>query len=220
DGFTFVIQAVSSLAVGAGGGGLGYQGIPNSVAIKFDTFNNEGENGTGGSTGLFFGGSRPTVAHQAGEVNLPLDATMVNLLSQSQKTITLSYAYNPASPEASVLHEELDDADHPTPPFIHDYMVDIPSKLGLPTSGNTIGYVGLTASTGDMNFWELQDILGWRYTPTGPAAPHGLTVTSGSTFNDLSWKATSADEEGYFVERSLSQDTGFTRIATLGAAVT
>jgi hypothetical protein len=219
DGFAFVIQAFSSLALGQGGGGLGYQGIPNSVCVKFDTFNNEGENGSGGSTGLFFGGSRPTVPHQPGEVNLPLDATTVNLLSQSQKTVTLSYAYNAANPAASVLHEEIVDADHATP-FTHDYMVDLPSKLGLPTGGNTIGYVGLTASTGDMSFWELQDVLGWRYTPTGPAAPHGLTSTAGSNFVDLAWKCTSADEEGSYVERSQNPNTGFTRIATLGAGVT
>src|SRR5262249_59868978 len=59
DGFAFVIQNISSLAVGQGAGGLGYQGIPESVAIKFDTFNNEGENGTGGSTGLFYRGRPP-----------------------------------------------------------------------------------------------------------------------------------------------------------------
>src|SRR5262249_46616566 len=59
DGFAFVIQAISSLALGQGGGGLGYQGIPESVAIKFDTFNNEGESGTGGSTRLFYGRGLP-----------------------------------------------------------------------------------------------------------------------------------------------------------------
>ena len=40
DGFAFVLYdalAVSSSSVGAGGGGLGYAGLPNSVAIEFDT---------------------------------------------------------------------------------------------------------------------------------------------------------------------------------------
>src|SRR5262249_724473 len=35
DGLTFTIQANSPTALGAGGGALGYQGIPRSVAIKF-----------------------------------------------------------------------------------------------------------------------------------------------------------------------------------------
>src|SRR5262249_752022 len=80
NGIAFVIQAVSAGAVGQAGQGLGYQGIPRSVAIKFDSYTNGAENGTGGSTGLFFGGDLPTVPHQAGEVNIPLDATVVNFM--------------------------------------------------------------------------------------------------------------------------------------------
>jgi hypothetical protein len=217
NGFAFVIQAVSPLVVGQGGQGIGYQGIPESVMIKFDTYTNGTENGTGGSTGLFFGGDKPDVPHQPGEVNLPLDATMTNLESQSTKTITLSYAYNPSNPSASILHEEIDDPDHPTTPFMHDYMVDIPSLIAPAANGNTIGFVGFTASTGSGGFWELQDVTAWKFAPTGPAAPHNLIVASSSNANDLSWKATSADEEGYYVERSTSQNTGFTRIATITA---
>jgi hypothetical protein len=221
NGFAFVIQAISANALGVGGQGLGYQGIPDSVAVKFDTYTNGTENGTGGSTGLFFGGDLPTVAHQPGEVNLPLDATMgVNLESQSQKTITLSYAYNPMNPGASVLHEQILDADHPDMPFAYDYLVDIPALLDTPANGNTIGYVGLTGSTGSSDFWELQDVLGWRYTPAGPAAPHNLTAVATGDAVDLSWKCTSADEQGFYVERSTNPNTGFTRIATLGAGVT
>ena len=39
DGITFVLAA-SSAGLGGAGGGLGYLGVPNSVAIEFDTFNN------------------------------------------------------------------------------------------------------------------------------------------------------------------------------------
>src|SRR5262249_52982144 len=38
DGFTFILQTNSPTALGGTGGALGYQGIPNSVAIKFDVF--------------------------------------------------------------------------------------------------------------------------------------------------------------------------------------
>jgi hypothetical protein len=44
DGFAFVIQNSSPTELRAGGGGLGYDGMPNSVAIEFDTWLN---NGTG-----------------------------------------------------------------------------------------------------------------------------------------------------------------------------
>src|SRR5262249_34945711 len=50
DGLTFIMQGVSPMALGNSGGGLGYQGISRSVAVKFDLFNH----GRGGySTGLY-----------------------------------------------------------------------------------------------------------------------------------------------------------------------
>ena len=39
DGITFIVQTNSSTAGGAGGG-IGYHGVPNSVAIEYDTFDN------------------------------------------------------------------------------------------------------------------------------------------------------------------------------------
>src|SRR5262249_47448287 len=66
DGFTFTIQGASNTALGGVGGGLGYGpdhvggagGIPKSVAVKFDLYNNQGE-GTN-STGLYTNGAAPT----------------------------------------------------------------------------------------------------------------------------------------------------------------
>jgi Legume lectin domain len=40
DGFAFVVQTASSTALGSGFGGIGYAGIPNSLAVEFDTFQN------------------------------------------------------------------------------------------------------------------------------------------------------------------------------------
>lgn len=40
DGFAFIIQNSNLLSLGDNGAGLGYQGIPNSLAIEFDTFHN------------------------------------------------------------------------------------------------------------------------------------------------------------------------------------
>ena len=40
DGIAFVIQNSSATAIGVFGGGIGYMGIPNSLAIEFDTYPN------------------------------------------------------------------------------------------------------------------------------------------------------------------------------------
>ncbi len=42
DGFAFVIQNTAADALGGGGGGIGYDGIPNSLAVEFDTWFNPG----------------------------------------------------------------------------------------------------------------------------------------------------------------------------------
>ena len=71
DGMAFVIQNNSPTALGGGGGALGYgpltsgaaASVPNSVAIKFDIYDNDGE-GTN-STGLYTGGVDPTIPADA-----------------------------------------------------------------------------------------------------------------------------------------------------------
>ena len=67
DGFTFALQANSTAALGVAGGPLGYGqdsstgtgGIPNSVAVKFDLYDNFGEGID--STGLYINGASPTI---------------------------------------------------------------------------------------------------------------------------------------------------------------
>ncbi len=219
DGFTFVLQANAPTALGQSGGGIGYQGITNSVAIKFDTYDNEGEQNpdetmTGGSTGLFYGGDRPTIPHSGfpGEVNIELDRTQVNLLSQSTKRITLTYTYNPSNPNASVLHETILDPDHGTmPEFTHDYMVNIPQLLGSDTA-----YVGITGASGSGGFYELEDILTWQFTSQAPlpGAPTNLRQTgSTSSAVDLAWNSNSFNQTGYQVERSFD-GTNYTVLGT------
>ncbi len=218
DGFAFVIQADGPYAVGAGQGGLGYQGITNSVAVKFDTFQNTGET-SANSTGLYSGGANPG-GPANGTTVFDLDPAKVNLRSQSSKVIVLSYAYNPSNPGASVLHESITDPDHPNTPFVHDYLVDIPSLLGDPLAGNSTAYVGFTAATGDSNWWEINDITSWRFTPTGAAAPRLLTATpGGGNAIDLAWKNTSADEAGFAIFRATSANGTYTQIATVQAGV-
>ncbi|HEY6132460.1 MAG TPA: PEP-CTERM sorting domain-containing protein [Rubrivivax sp.] len=57
DGLVFVVQTQSNTAGGAGGG-IGYFGIPNSIGIEFDSWNNgAGDNNSSNHVGFNAGGS-------------------------------------------------------------------------------------------------------------------------------------------------------------------
>ncbi len=56
DGLVFVVQTLNNTA-GGSGGGIGYQGIMNSVGVEFDTWNNGGIDGSNGNhVGINLGG--------------------------------------------------------------------------------------------------------------------------------------------------------------------
>src|SRR5947209_6506097 len=58
DGLTFALAGSNAPFFGTAGGGLGYQGLTNSVAIKFDLVDNAGEGPD--SVGVFTNGAAPT----------------------------------------------------------------------------------------------------------------------------------------------------------------
>ena len=83
DGMTFTIQGDNIWALGYSGGGLGYQSITNSVAVKFDLYSNAGEGID--STGMYVGGAAPTVPA------VDLTSTGVNLHSGDIMNAQLIY---------------------------------------------------------------------------------------------------------------------------------
>ena len=149
DGITFIIQGNSPTAPGPGGGGLGYGpdtpggsgGIPNSIAVKFDTFNNAGEGLN--STGLYLDGASPTVP------SVNLTGTGIDLHSQDTFLVKLSY-------DGTTLTETITDTTTQAT-FTTHYTVNIPAAVG----GN-VGYVGFGGGTGGNT--AIQDIQAWIYT--------------------------------------------------------
>jgi hypothetical protein len=191
DGLTFTIQASSPTALGALGSGLGYQLINRSVAIKFDVFNNIGESDN--STGLFFNGDAPELPNVPGEVNVPLDATVVNLRDQHRKRVDISYDASTLQLKVTITDEQHDGG--PTS-VTQTYTVDIPSILG-----GDGAFVGFTGGTGGS--FSLQDILGWVFPTTQVVGPGNLQVTAGAGSATLNWTPNSTDENGFMIERSL-----------------
>jgi hypothetical protein len=150
DGLAFVLQGVGPTALGPPGGGLGYGsdhvggggGLPHSVAIKFDLFNNQGEGPD--STGLYFNGAPPTVPA------VDLSNTGIQLHSGDLFAARINY-------DGSTLTLRITDANTGAQVEVIFRGVNIPAAIG-----GTTAFVGFTGGTG--GFTATQDILAWNYT--------------------------------------------------------
>jgi hypothetical protein len=167
DGMTFVIQGNNPGALGGTGGGLGYasdtpggpQGMPNSIAVKFDLYSNAGE-GTD-STGLFVNGDSPTVPTGPGDVLVDLTSTGIDLHSQDVFQVTLAY-------NGTMLTETITDTvTHAT--FTTSYTVNIAALIG-----GDVGYAGFTGGTGGLT--TVADVQTWTYTFTSPTGQAQLAA--------------------------------------------
>jgi hypothetical protein len=159
DGFTFVLHndPHGSAAVGGGGGALGYEGILNSVALKFDFF--PGVN----QTGLYTNGA-PFSDDPADPRNREIPAY---LDLDGEQVLRVTISYDPCSYE---LVQTIDDVDNPaTAPFTATYTIDLASVLG-----DECAYVGFTGATGGL--WARQEVLNFAYDPTPPPAPGRIDV--------------------------------------------
>jgi Legume lectin domain/Bacterial Ig-like domain (group 3) len=169
DGFAFVIQNDGPTALGVNGGGLGYWEIPNSVAIKFDLYNNAGEGSD--STGLYTDGVTPTVPA------INLSSTPINLHSGDPFAAHVSY-------DGTDLTLTLTDSNT-LGKWSYSWPINIPA-----TVGGTTAYVGFTGATG--GFTATQDINTWTYFPalTVPNFPAGFD-RAGLQLNGASYSGTS-----------------------------
>jgi hypothetical protein len=124
DGFTFCIQNSSTTALGSSGSGLGYAGIKNSVALKFDIYNDAGE-GTN-SIGVFTGGASPTTPA----------TTLSNISLTSGDLMHCSLAYSGSTLSITITDLVTGKA------YTGSLSMNVASAIG-----GTTGYVGFTAST-------------------------------------------------------------------------
>ncbi len=165
NGFTFVIQNQGLNALGSNGAGLGYglspQGtgasIANSVAVKFDVYNSNGEGAD--SVGLYVDGASPTVP--------ATDLSTTGIVLASGNIIHAHIAYDGANLTLTLTDATANATATST------YPVNIPAVVG----GN-IAYVGFTGSTGS-TAGATQNILDWTYAVILP--PTAVPVISPST---------------------------------------
>jgi hypothetical protein len=157
DGLAFVLQNASPAAQGPAGGGLGYGpglaaqtggGIGNSIAIKFDVYDNSGE-GTN-STGLYTNGASPTtpaVDLTASGVNLHLGNIMRAHVTYNGTTLVLTI-----SDTSSGIS------------FTNSWNINIPTTINSNTA-----YAGFTDGTGGVT--AVQESSLGRTAPALPKLP-------------------------------------------------
>jgi sugar lactone lactonase YvrE len=162
DGMTFAIQGNGTGALGGGGGDLGYGGIPNSVALKFDLYDNAGEGSN--STGVFTDGADPylpaTDLTPSG-INLHSGDTMDAVVVYDGTNLTLT------------LTDTVTNAV-----FTGAFPVNIPSLVG----GNT-AYVGFTGGQGGAT--SVQNVLTWTFVnQSGPVTATPVFVPGSFSGNN------------------------------------
>ena len=172
DGIAFLIQSAGYM-YGVGGGGIGYEGINQSLAVEFDTWNNFTQNGFPGD----LNGNQVAV-NLNGVLNDPVSVPITNAMNNGN----VWYAwvdYEGVSQDLQVRLSEI--PIRPKAPIL-DVTVDLPSILGT-----TNAFVGFTSGTGAA--YNQQDILSWKFMalPTTRVTgtfnltnvPHGFRINKG-----------------------------------------
>ena len=224
DGFTFTLQnsPAKAMAVGFPGGSLGYQNIPNSIAIKFDIYPNVS------TTGLYVGGEGPRdTPVQA--VNATTPAThgiSIDLTKNPDGSATgIDFHANPSDDyhvhlvyDGTLLTETFSDVTKNIT-VTQKYTVNVPGVISSHTA-----YAGFTASTGHPN--AEQDIISWKYTgvqtstglvPLPAPNLYGTACQPGDTM--LAWSGGTGNETGFEIDRS-SDGTNFTAVNTTPTGAT
>lgn len=172
DGFTFVLTASPS-GLGTVGYGMGYQGVNNSVAIEFDTYNNGNANSLGffaqepnssnhvsldlggvltntAATNVYGNGSCGFTNGTPAQNNYAVPGCMSN---GDLWTANISY-------DGALLNVSLSDPLEGSTFFaLTNYAINISSYLGTNSA-----FVGFTGSSGAG--WENEDIVNWSYANT------------------------------------------------------
>ncbi len=175
NGFTFTIQNVGPTALGGDSSGLGYGGIPKSIAVKFNFYNYDGEGSD--STGLYTNGQAP--------VTPTVDISPSGIELNSGDAIQAQIVYDGTTLTLN-LHDTVTNDK-----FTSSWPISITQIVG----GNT-AYVGFTGGTSSLS--SSQEFLSWTY--TAQAVPPAFAPAAG-TYNaaqNVALSSQTADASIYY----------------------
>ncbi|MFN7782312.1 MAG: lectin-like domain-containing protein [Lysobacterales bacterium] len=174
DGLTFTVQTSSNSAVTVGGG-LGYAGINNSIAVEFDTFLNGGGDADGNHVAIDINGD---VFHNVYTAAQGYYVAYGNEFANGS-TYHVWVDYNGATQTMEVRVAENSNNRSTAPLLLNKSGINLASILGTNQA-----FVGFTAATGGS--WETHDIQTWyfqnRYEP--------IDTSGGNTYVQASSDAT------------------------------
>ena len=156
DGLAFVIQNAYPKACGTNGGGIGFEGIANSLAVEFDTYKNEDSpynDADGNHIAVFSNGKLPNTANHKSSANLGTTNKILPIKADS----TIYHAkieYNSFSRKLDVY---LDTTGSFKKPVLTIDSLNLSKFLDL--QNGTYAFMGFTSATGTS--YENQDILAW-----------------------------------------------------------
>ncbi|MDQ1264926.1 MAG: hypothetical protein QG635_76, partial [Bacteroidota bacterium] len=163
DGIAFVLQNSRNDAVGSNGGGIGYSGIPNSLAIEFDTYKNDFDlaDPDGNHVAVFCSGASPNTFDHSSNANLATNSNIITMKADS----TVYYAKVDYNIDPGKLRVWLDTTGEFLNPVIVLDSIKLDKLINLKDDDKA--FVGFTSSTG--NSYENHDILSWWFCPVGGA---------------------------------------------------
>jgi hypothetical protein len=190
DGFTFAIQPLGAKLGGDLGSGLGISGVDPSVAVEFDTWDND--------CAEYPSVCDPSSNHIGVDIDGDVHSVVTANVSPAMDNGKEWYAW--IDYDGETLEIRLNETTaRPTKPQL-SHTVDLPKTLGITASEKA--FVGFTASTGTS--FQNQDILSWFYAtpmlanglaPVGPPAVKDAGPTTAEGFR-LSGGAPTCNQAG------------------------
>ncbi len=166
DGLAFVIQNFIPYALGTHGGGIGYDGIPNSVAIEFDLFSNDStqiENffdPNGNHIAVQSFGQKANSSKHQSPYTLGINSKILQILNDG----TIYYSKVVYNEKEKRLEIYFDTTQEFKDPVLVIRNFDLFSLLKLDRGYRA--YLGFTSATGCA--YQSHELLSWMVCPTPP----------------------------------------------------
>jgi hypothetical protein len=184
DGLTFTIQTSSNSSLSAGGG-LGYQGIPNSLAVEFDTYENSPTDSANHVAIDINGDVSHNVYTQAQGYYVEANSVTPEFADGANYHVWVDYNGSTQTLEVRLARNS---NARPGAALLSKSGINLASILGTNRA-----FIGFTAATGGA--WESHDVLSWyfvnRHQPIDTSNP-AVTYVPASTNADLSALSLSA----------------------------